>query len=234
MIFTIFPIMADNKGILFLLGAGASIDSGLPCYRGSTGIYPENVEKILDPDVPLDQVWRFLDPLYALIKENKPGETYDIIKALGKKHPDSLIVTQNIDGYAKTTEINTIELHGTASTMTCKGCKNKYPSNPLDFVCPSCASACRPDILLFREKVRDKDMNDIYTYIKHKPAMMMVVGTSLQFLYLEDFIAKAKRRNIPIVHINPDPIYEITLEGKGKNERFLTMKSAEGLRPYLK
>ena len=77
--------------MFIILGAGASVDSGLPTFRGNDGIYKneEEIERILNVRSlrnprKLLKVWKFLQPLYSDIKRCKPGETYKILKLNGK------------------------------------------------------------------------------------------------------------------------------------------------------
>ena len=222
--------MEREGGILFLLGAGASVDSGLPVYRGPSGIYKEGVEKILHPNNNLGEIWDFLRPLYRMIEGNCPGSTYQSIKILGDRYPGSLVVTQNIDGYAKWTGLDTIELHGTTESMTCLTCKKRQKSDPDQIQCSDCEGYCRPDITLFGEKINEKHLHRIYKYIKDSPAMMMIIGTSLQFPYLKDFILKAKAKGVRIFHINPDEEYGENVAGK---DIWYQVSASEGLQLFI-
>ena len=139
-----------TESIFFILGAGASFDSGLPTYRGPSGLYDgkEKPEDILSLYSPLDKVWDFLAPLYEKISESKPGLTYDLIKELGKKYPGSFILTQNIDGHALSTEIPVVEIHGTWKTMVCMKCQERIITNLQTRKC-QCGNIYRPDIVLY-------------------------------------------------------------------------------------
>lgn len=121
--------MTNKNSIFFILGAGASVDSGLPTYRGENGIYEKSVskpEKILSPKTINDNpqiVWDFLENLYNKIKQCSPGPTYSKLSEISKKYPDSFILTQNIDGYAKTVNVPVVEMHGNYSTAYCMSCR---------------------------------------------------------------------------------------------------------------
>lgn len=202
--------------ILFILGAGASVDSGLLSYRGPSGYYKEDAESTLSPYTPLDAVWEYLTPLYQQISTANPGPTYDLIAKIGKIYPGSAILTQNIDGLAHSTGLPVIEMHGTHKTMTCVLCKKNIPTNLADIRCidSHCTGLCRPDIILFGESLDKRKVQDVYLQLKTKFDKVFIIGTSMRFPYLRDFITKAKRRGSHVIHVNPDPLYEVNVKGK--------------------
>ena len=218
--------------VFLILGAGASKDSGLQTYRGKGGYYEGkeyNVETILSTSNPLENIWTFLKPLYEEISKHSPGKTYDLIKKLGKVYPKSFILTQNIDGYALSTGLPVVELHGTAKTMTCFGCNKSKPSNPDDYLC-ECGKGYRPDVVLFGEKLSQPKVQEIYSLIKRRPNYVLIIGTSLQFAYLRTFVTKAKQRGAIIIHINPDESYTDNVR---KREMWYDVPASEGLEKFL-
>lgn len=98
----------------FILGAGASVDSGLPTFRGDNGYYSEkkDIESILSIDSlkspkKLLRLWKELQPLYSKIQSQKPGRTYEVIKQVFDKFPQSYILNQNIDLYPEVVQLRT-------------------------------------------------------------------------------------------------------------------------------
>lgn len=218
--------------VFFILGAGASRDSGLNTYRGPEGHYKgreDMIETLHSMNNTLEKIWETLSPLYQKIRENSPGKTYELIKEIGKKYPDSFILNQNIDGYAESTGLPVIEMHGNWKTMTCLKCKESKESDPENFLC-SCGEGCRPDIVLFGENLPRNKVQQTYNYIKNHPQYVIIIGTTLQFPYLRTFITKAKQKGALIVHINPDPKYEPNVR---KREFWFDVPSAEGLEKFL-
>lgn len=219
------------SGIFFILGAGASFDSGLPTYRGPEGIYANTLdpENVLSCYSPLEKVWEFLAPLYQKIGQSYPGPTYELIKELGEKYPGSFILTQNIDGHASSTGLPVIEMHGSWKTMTCHRCELTFTANPYDPGC-KCGAFCRPDIVLYDEDLPQKKIQQVYDFINNRPKMVVVIGTTLQFPYLRKFITKSKERGAEIIHINPDDNYESNVR---RRETWYDTTSQEGLKKLL-
>lgn len=206
---------------LFILGAGASVDSGLPTYRGTDA----EPEKYLSATGPLDQVWEFLRPLYELIARESPGPTYQLLK----RFQSSTILTQNVDGYADSTGLPVIELHGNWKTMRCCRCQ-QVKETDLDQRDCSCGGTFRPEIILYGEALDAKKSAEVRTLINRGLKEVIVVGTSLQFGYLKNYIARAKMKGAKIIHINPDPDYQPLV---GRNEVWMQTTAAEGLELYL-
>ena len=203
---------------LFILGAGASADSGLPVYRGN-GTDPENY---LSLSSSMNTVWDYLTPLYEAIKSHTPGPTYDALK----RFPDSLILTQNIDRYALSTGIKTVEIHGVHDSMSCKSCKKKVVTDLSKRKC-ECGGDYRPDITLYGEDLDPLKCHEVYCFIAwSKPKRVVIIGTSIQFGYLKEFIHKAKQHGAKIIHINPDPNYA---ENVGYNEIWHKVPAVDGM-----
>jgi NAD-dependent SIR2 family protein deacetylase len=228
--------------IFFILGSGASFDSGLHTYRGVNGYYnnvkhEESPPQILsyynsDNKEGLSKIWTFLKPLYdsinndtiydkfqklmirypslSIIAQHIKGltTTYDVLNQVINRFPASFILTQNIDGYASQIEnVPIIEIHGNSETMSCIQCYTQYKSDPNNFMCQCCGSPCRPNIVLYREDLPDKKVHQIYKLLKRKYKYILIIGTSLQFPYLREFISKAKQKGAKVIHINPDKDY---------------------------
>jgi len=222
--------------MFFILGAGASRDSGLPTYRGVGGIYNNiedvssklNVINVYDSNKLLS-VWSFLSPLYEQIHINKPGHTYTLIKKLSELYPYSSILTQNIDGYAHSVGIPVTEIHGTHSTMTCTSCYVRSYSKPNFPYCDLCGNVCRPDIILFGEELNKKDVQKAFLHVKHNK-YIVVIGTTLEFPYLRTFISKGKMKGAKVIHINPDPEYGSNVR---QGEIWIQKVAADGLEDLL-
>ena len=223
-----------DQTLFFILGAGASFDSGLPTYRGPSGLYnddklTEHPEDILSSNSPLNKVWNFIQPLYENIAKSSPGPTYELIKQLGKQCPNSFILTQNIDGHALSTELPVVEIHGSYKTMTCNKCRQQVTVNFDKLTC-ECSGLYRPDIVLYGERLPTKALDTVYGLIGRLPKTVIVIGTTLQFPYLRLLINKAKMRGAEVIHINPDDSYAANIN---KHEIWHKMTAEEGLNLVL-
>lgn len=236
----------DNTSVFFILGAGASVDSGLPTYRGKNGLYNDNsvnYEQILSienfEEDPLS-VWNFLDPFYEKIDRCSPGETYTQLHQFIEKYPRSFMMTQNVDGFATDLNIPVIEMHGNSKYMYCRKCDiaTKVIENGefTSKICKTCEASkmckdnavMRPNIVLFGESVCRKKYAEVGKLFKYRhPKYVIVIGTTTQFPYIKGFIDKCKSKGAKVIHINPDENYTVK-----HNEFLLRKTAAEGVR-YL-
>ena len=221
----------DNIRLAFLLGAGASVDSGLPTYRGLGGLYNQGdiqPEKLLTPSSfrhDPQRVWEFLLPLYHKYKEIKPGPTYQQLDKLTKKYP-SFILTQNVDGFIKDLIAHSVELHGNMQYAHCPSCgyKEQVVSEPPK--CTKCDKLMKPNIVLFGESLNHRDIELASKFIKSRPTYFIIVGTGLHFPYLRNLVNRAKHRGAKVIHINPDPNYGSNVK---LNEEWIKADSYSGL-----
>lgn len=213
-----------QEPILFLTGAGASVDSGLGTYRGKGGLYERRGNPQEDLSIETwnkhpGLTWRTLGPLVNSIKKNKPGPTYELIKKISESH-DVTIYTQNVDGYSHYACPNVWEMHGNVKTMKCEKCDVVYDLDEENPLCLSCNEYCKPNIVFYGENVRPNSMQ----FDKHKT--VIVIGTTLEFSYLNRMLDKYKSRGALVIHVNPDINY-----GPVKNgDVWMRMKSEKALK----
>lgn len=222
--------MSKKGPLLFLLGAGASVDSGLRPYRGLGGIYSElDMDELpistheLRSDEGMCAMWEFLAPLYQSIAEHEPGPTYAAIQRLidAMAGEPCHVVTQNIDGYARSLKRvhGLTELHGHCGTMTCFSCGAQLLANAIQPRHAECAVPimcwghqegdapwCRPNIVLYGEDVPEARGMELCSFVNRAhPVYVIVIGTTLQFPYLRKrIINKAKSRGAKVIHVNPE------------------------------
>jgi len=118
-------ILAEAQKVLVITGAGISVESGLPSYRGPGGIYEEN------PDLPNllsedglkcdpEAVWAHIDEFRVRAAAAEPCKAHCILarwEATGR-FPYFLVATQNIDGlHQKAGSDRVSELHGSLWRM---------------------------------------------------------------------------------------------------------------------
>lgn len=177
----------------FILGAGASADSGLPTYRGPDGIYVNMFEMTTQEN--------FNKIKLAVDAVEKPGPTYDKIKEVAPK--GSFVLTQNIDGFVRTLGLDYVEIH-------MKGDELVYEN-----------------IVQMGESLPRLKMHDTYKMIKkRKPPYVVIIGTSMMFPYLREYIHKGKAMGAKVIHINPASDYIVNVPW---NEKWIRAGAVEGL-----
>lgn len=204
-----------KKKIVFLTGAGMSVESGFKTFRGSDGLW-ENypVEQVAthegwerDPVL----VTNFYNMLRRKLYAAKPNEGHRLIAEL-EKHYDVTVVTQNVDNlHEKAGSTHVIHLHGELA----KVCSSRDPYNPhfiktLTEDNPDVApgtkagdgSLLRPFIVFFGESV---PMMGPAAEEAQKADIFVIIGTSLN-VYPAAGLLQYVPQNAPTYLIDPEQV----------------------------
>lgn len=220
------------KKIVFLTGAGMSVESGFKTFRGSDGLwenYPvEQVASHEGWEANPTLVTNFYNMLRKKLYAAQPNDGHKLIKTL-EEHYDVSVVTQNVDNlHEKAGSRHVIHLHGELS----KVCSSRDPYNPhfikeLTEASPEVipgtkagdGSLLRPFIVFFGENV---PMMDAAITETQKADIFVVIGTSLN-VYPAAGLLNYVAPGTPVYVIDPDRVAvhirrDITYIEKGASE----------------
>lgn len=212
-----------------LTGAGISVESGIPPFRGKGGLW-----EIYDPmeyatiDAFLrnpEKVWRVL--LMATINDLKKAEPHSghiglaRLEAIGRLRT---IITQNVDGlHQRAGSRDVIEFHGSFASYRCLRCDRKAGMEALELsTLPppcECGGIYRPDCVFFGEMIPPHHLERSHT-IAAQCDVMLVVGTSATVQPAADLPLVAKQAGAVIIEVNPEKppltrrVSDIFLKGK--------------------
>lgn len=219
--------------IFFILGAGASVDSGLYTYRGANNKI-KNYDDIMsllngdDWDKNKNFIWNYFEKFNEDIQKCELGETYKLINEIYKYYPKSFVLTQNIDGLIKKIDIPSVEIHGNLQKMECVKCKKIYNIDFANKYC-DCGKMCKPNVILYNENLKEDNLHELYKLIKkNKPSYLVAIGTTMQFSYLETIIKKTRIPKNNRYHINPNISYSVD-----KKEKMICLDANEGLKEFI-
>ncbi|KAI1865353.1 uncharacterized protein JN550_008401 [Neoarthrinium moseri] len=142
-------ILNGSNRILALCGAGLSVASGLPTFRGAGGLWREfESTSLATPEAFEDDpglVWLFYAWRRHLALKAKPNAGHYALAELAKKKENFLCLTQNVDGLSPRAghpESAIRMLHGNLLDITCYNkCGYVERNATRDPVCPSLAAA---------------------------------------------------------------------------------------------
>ncbi len=220
------------KKIVFLTGAGMSVESGFKTFRGSDGLW-ENypVEQVAshegweaDPEL----VTNFYNMMRKKLYSAQPNEGHRLIHELEKKY-DVTVITQNVDNlHERAGSSKVIHLHGELT----KVCSSRNPDDPRYQVVlgpDNCevkpgtlagdGSLLRPFIVFFGEAV---PMISVAAEYASQADVFVIVGTSLN-VYPAAGLVQYVRRGVPVYIIDPEPVMasgtrNVTHIAKGASE----------------
>lgn len=190
--------IARYRKIVFLTGAGASVASGLPPFRGPGGLWnDEELELVAtaealarDPEL----VWRAFAPLREGALRARPNAGHQVIADLERRHPGVHVLTQNVDGLHRAAgNTRVVELHGNILRSRCTACPlAPFADERLDFRgCPECGQPLRFDIVLFHEMLDPVAML-MTAEILRAVDLFVAVGTSGTVYPAAGFAAAAR------------------------------------------
>ena len=176
------------RRVAVLTGAGVSAESGVPTFRGSTGLWEGHaIEDVATPEAFVRDpalVWRFYNARRANLRTVQPNAGHSALVRLEERWgPEEFtLCTQNIDGLHRAVgSRNVLELHGNLGRVRCTGCGTveDRPGETLDELprCRGCAALLRPDIVWFHEALPQ----DVWRQAGRAAGLcdcFLVVGTS--------------------------------------------------------
>lgn len=211
--------LAQSERVLFITGAGISAESGLPTYRGVSGLYNDavtedgvSIETALSAHVFASRpeiTWRYLAQVEKTCRSAQPNAAHLAIAELERYIPYVLILTQNIDGlHQNAGSSQVVEIHGSLRNLFCTHCNFKesvdsWENRSLPPMCPACGGMLRPDVVLFDENLPTDAVDRLHDELELGFDMVITIGTSGTFPYIAQPVIQAAQAGIPTVEINP-------------------------------
>ena len=119
--------IVKSRQIIALTGAGISVESGVPPFRGPEGLWSSYDPKYLELSYfhqHPEKCWRILKSIfYEHFAKAEPKDAHRELALLEKRGWLKAVITQNIDNLhqlAGSTEI--IEFHGNTRDLICISC----------------------------------------------------------------------------------------------------------------
>ena len=124
-------------GVVVLSGAGLSTESGIPDYRGPTGMArraePMTYQAFTGAPAARQRYWARSHLGWRHIARAAPNQGHNAVAELQRRGLLGGIITQNVDGlHQKAGARDVIELHGSLSRVICLGCGERTPRDELD------------------------------------------------------------------------------------------------------
>ena len=205
--------IASATKVVALTGAGISVESGIPAFRGSQGLWDKydpmeyaTIEAFRNNPF---KIWTMLRELSDLVTGARPNPGHiglADLEALGKL---SSIVTQNVDGLHQEAGCSSvIEFHGNGRNLVCIACRRRYAREdiPPEMFPPMCAclNILKPDVVFFGEMIPMHALLAAQAEVRDCD-IMLVVGTSALVEPAASFPYAAKAHGAAIIEINPEP-----------------------------
>jgi len=206
-------IIQAKKNIAFT-GAGISVESGIPPFRGENGLWnkydPSTFEIDYFYQYP-EQSWQAIRTIfYDLFGHVKPNTAHYALAELEAEKLLSCIITQNIDHLHYDAGSRVVhEFHGSLKKLVCVDCGQKYKISDIDLnllppLCTHCNSILKPDIIFFGEAIPEAAATQSMNAAKKSDCMIMI-GTTGMVAPANMIPQMAKANGAVIIEINPVP-----------------------------
>jgi NAD-dependent deacetylase len=176
--------------VVALTGAGISVDSGIPHFRGKDGIwtrydpmeYAELGAFIQNPR----KIWGFLHELYSELEGKEPNPGHIGLAQLEHMGYLKAIITQNIDMlHQRAGNTTVLEVHGSGNLYECLECNTVWertdPTIPYDGekipLCQACSIPLKPKIVFFGEMLPGDVLQAAHDHTRQAD-VLIVAGTS--------------------------------------------------------
>ncbi|MCD4822758.1 MAG: NAD-dependent protein deacylase [Methanococcoides sp.] len=187
----LFSLLENSSYCVVLTGAGVSTFSGIPDFRGSSGIYNE-----FDADLIFSIEHFKKEPSYFYghskdliydLEHRQPSIVHRVLSELERRGIIKTIITQNIDMlHQKAGSKNVIEVHGSPQEHSCLACGKKYTYEYAAILlrteevptCDECGGLIKPDIIFYGEMLK-QDVIEKAIEESSKADLLLVLGSTL-------------------------------------------------------
>ncbi len=232
--------LADARYVVALTGAGVSVESGIPDFRGPDGLWTKYGEP------PLDDYRRFLqDPKADWLRRLKrEGYTKELHDTLDRAVPNpghyalaemermgilKCLITQNIDNLDRIAgSRNIAEVHGNMTILRCIECGARYSRREISVEtlpprCPACSGIVKSDTVFFGEGIPPDVMQKCVSELRRCDCML-IAGTSAAVYPAAGFPKEVMLRGGCLLEVNlsETPLSEFcAVSVKGKTGEIL-------------
>ena len=194
-------------------GAGISVESGIPPFRGENGIWNNYDPQILEIDYFTrnpEESWQVIREIfYDFFGQARPNAAHSLLAKMEEAGLLKAVLTQNIDNLhhdAGSREV--IEYHGNSRQLACTSCGKQYTAEAqllrhLPPLC-TCGGVLKPELVFFGEAIPYMALRKAEEHTE-KSDCVLLIGTTGE-VYPASLVPRtAAAHGATIIEINPSP-----------------------------
>jgi NAD-dependent deacetylase len=215
-----------------LTGAGMSVESGIPPFRGPGGLWtkygepPMNGFQVFMRDPK--KAWqerqaRRNDELFKPLLAAKPNPGHIALARLEELGVLQFVITQNIDDlHRQAGQQSLAEIHGNWKLIRCLDCVTRFSHDQISLEvlppkCPRCGGLLKSDTVSFGEPIPVDVMKHCAEHAAQSD-LVIVAGTSATVYPAAGFALEVKERGGMLVEVNLyeseiTPLCDVSLRG---------------------
>ena len=209
-------MILDADYAIALTGAGLSVESGIPPFRGPGGLWtkygepPMNGYQIFlaDPKKAWeDRIRRQNDELWGPLKVAKPNPGHTALAELEEMGLLRFLITQNVDDlHRQAGQAALAEIHGNWKLIRCIECGRRFRSEDIRLealppTCPRCEGLLKGDTVSFGEPIPPDVLEQCVEH-SARADLVIVAGTSATVYPAAGFALDVKQRRGKLIEAN--------------------------------
>lgn len=216
-------MLRNARRPVIFTGAGMSVDSGVPAFRGRQGgLWSEfDPQRLATPAAyraDRDLVWGWYVWRMALVARAQPHAGHVALAGLQARWPELAIVTQNVDDlHERAGSRHVLHLHGEIFALRCFACGRPHhgyelPAHAADGPqlrlpppsCAHCGGPVRPGVVWFGESLPQDIWQQALQPVRDAD-VLLVVGTSGVVEPAASLVGQAQSNGARVIEVNPEP-----------------------------
>lgn len=228
-------LIRKAKYAVAFTGAGISVESGIPPFRGENGLWNTTDPIFLEIEFfqkkPLQSWIKIKDIFYDRLGDAEPNIAHSMLAKMEERSFIETVITQNIDHlHQKAGSKYVYEIHGTYKQLICTECSSEYDISfaDLNYLPPSCfvcKGILKPDMVFFNEPIPAFAKKRSFDEAA-KCDVMLIIGTNAEVLPAAKIPEVAKENGAKIIEINIQPSHFTNTV----TDVFLEMKATDAMR----
>ena len=222
-------IIKNARRCVAFTGAGISVESGIPPFRGRNGLWnkydPKNFEISYFYHHPKASWEVIRDIFYELFGRVRPNSAHYSLAELEANQMLGSVITQNVDHLHYDAGSQVVhEFHGSLKQLVCLSCGEKYAISQIDLNvlppgCKTCDGILKPDVIFFGEAIPEPAATLSFNEANQADCFILI-GTTGSVAPANTIPRMAKSKGAKIIEINPwkseytDLITDIFLKDK--------------------
>jgi NAD-dependent deacetylase len=222
-------VLKKSRFTTAFTGAGISVESGIPSFRGDGGLWEKYDPQVLDLQYFLNDPtgsWVVIKEIfYDFFGRAKPNKAHLVLARMEKEGMLGRTITQNIDNlHREAGSVIISEFHGNSKNLMCLHCHRGYRAGEISLdhfppTCRECGGVLKPDFVFFGESIPQLPLSEAYEAATLSD-VFLVIGTTGEVMPANQIPLIAKEHGATIIEVNPEPsnytdkITDIFLQGK--------------------
>ncbi|MCX7787810.1 MAG: NAD-dependent deacylase [Spirochaetes bacterium] len=204
----------ESLWLTVFTGAGISVESGIPPFRGQGGVWNQYNPEVLEISyfrAHPKESWKVIrDVFFEKFRLAKPNDAHTILATWEQRGLVKALITQNIDNlHHRAGSQKVIEYHGNSRCLRCLACDRTYTVDSVSLVtlppaCSSCGGLLKPDFVFFGEAIPPDALRESFQMMERTDCLI-VIGTTGEVYPAADLPRLAKTNGAFILEINPEP-----------------------------